>query len=251
MPEGAKHDSDICPFCVDKATEDESTASRIPPTGAAGGPDVSENHQSNTRTEGGTPHMSDTANNISQETHTALLKQAVSDATSVTEKALETVTAEKQGLVNEVAELKAELETAKADNARLNTELDTAQVSLKAATDEVASLKDDIAAKDEAARKADVASKRADQVRNLGLFDDTYVADKASSWADVADEDWAERITEWQKLKPAKADGDTTKTSDTASAMTGTSEGLTKEPVEEASASTTKPPARRAALGLS
>ena len=251
MPDGAKHDSDICPICVDKATELDSSTSRIPPA-VSGGPDVSDHQSHQTSTEGGTPNtMSENANNISQETHTALLQKAVSDATSVTEKALETAQEEAKGLASKVEKLEADNAGLKADNDRLNKELDTAQVSLKAATDEVASLKDDIAAKDEAAQKAEIASKRADQIRNLGLFDDTYVAEKASSWADVAEEDWAERVTEWQKLKPAKVKAEGEKTTETASAMSGTSEGLTKEPETDAASAQSKPVARRAALGLS
>jgi len=245
QPEGARHDSDICPFCVDKATESNSTTSRIPPAGDSG-PDVSD-HQSPTNTEGGTPNPMDT---ISKETHDALLKKAVDDAISATEAALATKTDEAKELADKVKQLETDAASLKADNDRLNQELDTAQVSLKSATDEVTTLKDDIAKKDEAAQKAEIASKRAEQVRNLGLFDETYVSEKAASWADVAEEDWAERVTEWQKLKPVKAaDGDT-KTTETASAITGTSEGLTKESVDAASAED-KPPARRAALGLS
>lgn len=243
-PEGASHNVDICPFCVESAQS--SSPSRIPPSSA--GRDVSETtSQSPTHTEGGTPEpMSDTANTISKETHDALLAKAVSDATSTTEAALATKTTELAAANTKVSELTTEVEQLKGDNARLNSELDTAQVSLKTATDEVASLKNDIAAKDAAAAKAEVASKRADQVKNLALFDDEYVAEKASIWADLADADWALRLEEWSKLKPAAAS--TEKTTDAASAMSGTSEALTKEPVDAASKSTT--PARRAALGL-
>lgn len=241
-PAGARHDADICPICVDKASQvEDPTASRIPP--AAGSPDVS-NDKSPTITEGGTTNpMSD----MSQETHEALLTKAVADATSVTETALQNKTNELAAANEKVTELETEVASLKADNDRLNRELDTAEVARKAAEDEVAALKSDIASKEEAAAKAELASKRAEEVKNLKLFGDEYVAEKASAWADLADEDWASRMEEWQKIaKPAAGEA----TTDSASALTGTSEDLTKGPQDTASESTNKIPARRAALGL-
>lgn len=245
-PDGARHDSDICPFCVnrtDSATQD-APPSRIPPT--TGGPDVSDTtRQSSTSTEGGTPEsMTDNANTMTKETHDALLAKAVSDATSTTEAALARSTQELADAKTKVEQLTTDNATLKGDNDRLNGELDSAQVSLKAATDEVASLKADIAAKDEAAVKAEIASKRADQVRNLALFDEKYVGEKATAWATLSDDDWAARIDEWAKLKPAKAEPN----SDAASAMSGTTDSLTKEPPSDSAQKTTSP--RRAALGL-
>lgn len=244
MPEGARHDSDICPFCVDKATQTATTTSRIPPA-SSGGPDVSETDQSQTNTEGGTPQPMDT---ISKETHDALLQKAVADATSVTEKALETANENNKELTAKLEKLESDNASLKADNDRINGELDKAQVSLKTAQDEVASLKQDIAAKEEQAAKAELASKRGEQVKNLGLFDEKVISERASAWADLAEDDWAARVEEWQHLKPASTTTTSTKT-DTASAMSGTSEELTKEPATE-TASESKPPARRAALGL-
>lgn len=246
-PEGASHNQDICPFCVDKATEDESTASRIPP--ASGGPDVSDNHQI-PNTEGGTTEpMSDSAT-ISQETHEALLAKAVADATVTTEKALESATNDKAELAARVEGLESDNATLKADNDRLNGELDAAQVALKAANDRVAELESDIKAKDEAAAKSELASKRADQVKNLKLYDDEYVAERASAWADLSDDAWAARLDEWAKIKPS-AGTPGTPAGDTASAMSGTSGSLTTEPSSTDTARETKSPARRAALGLS
>ena len=138
--------------------------------------------------------MSDTAT-ISQETHEALLAKAVADATTTTEQALERKTIEASELSIKHDELAAKV-TLTEDNARLNRELDEAQVKLRAATDENAALRNDIAAKDEAARLAEVASKRSEQVKNLQLFPEDYIGEKASAWARLSDDDWAERLDE-------------------------------------------------------
>lgn len=244
-PEGASHNADICQFCVDKATQDASTASRNPP--ADGGPDVSENQPAPNEHGGRDTHpMSET---ISKETHEALLAKAVADATSATEKALENKTQEAKELAAKVEKFEADNAGLKADNDRLNGELDTAQVSLKAADEKVTQLETDISAKDEAAQKAEIASKRSEQVKNLKLYDDEYVAERASAWAELTDEAWSQRLDEWSKLKPA-TDAPTT---DAASAMSGTSGDLTKEPVstDTAGAQSKKTSARRAVLGLS
>lgn len=244
-PEGASHNSDICPFCVDKATEDVPT---VPEPSRLGGPDVSETKDVPNEHGGrDTRTMSD--NMISKETHEALMAKGISDAISTTENALATKTAEVASLTAELETVKTDAAGLKADNDRLNGELDTAQVSLKAATDKVTALESDIAAQTAAAAKAEIASKRADQVKNLKLYDDEYVAERASNWADLSDDDWASRLEEWSKLKPPVTDPTST---DTASAMSGGGD-LSKEPSSTDTASTTptKPSARRAVLGLS
>lgn len=246
MPEGARHDSDICPVCVDKATRVEPTTSRNP-SRRKGGPDVSDSSQQSPDEHGGRDTKTMSENDmISKETHEALLEKALKDATSATEGALQRKTEEASQLKDENERLSTESTDLKAENERLNKELDDAQVSLKASKDEVARLEGEIeTAKAEAAR-AEIASKRVEQVKNLGLFEDDYVAEKARAWADMSDEAWAERLDEWAKLKPATS-GEPRKT-DSASAMSGTSEDLTKDHSDSASKKT---PARRAALGLS
>lgn len=241
QPEGARHDSDICPFCADKA---QSTASRIPPGSA--GPDVSDDQ--NPSTEGGT---SRTMSDISQEAHDALLKKAVEDAVKTTEAALATKTKEADDSAAKAKELETEVADLKSDNDRINKELDAAQVKLTSANDEVKSLKDDIAKKEKDAELAELASKRAEQVKNLKLFSDEYVQEKASKWATLTDDDFAEQLEEWKQLKPASTEG-TNKDdkSDAASAMTGSSENLTKEQQDAANGNNDKPKPRRAALGL-
>lgn len=247
QPEGAKHDRDICTVCVDRATQD-APPRPIPP--ADGGPDASDTnqHESQTNTEGGTPRMTD----ISQEAHEALVVKAVTDATAATDKALGEKAAEVTDLAAKVTSLEAEVSTLKEDNARLNSDLDKAQVDLKAATDKVAGLEKDAADKAEAAEKAERASKRLDQVKNLKVFPETFLStERAGHWATLSDEDWAARIEEWGQLKPADSktdDKSDDKKTETASAMTGTSGDLT----DEASKTQTTPtPARRAVLGLS
>jgi regulator of replication initiation timing len=244
IPDQARHDADTCPFCIGNAdsAQNTDTTSRIPP--ATGGPDVSD--QVTPNTEGGTPNNMPDIEQISKETHDALLSKAVSDAVATTEKALQTITAERDELKTSLETKTAEAASLTTDNERLNKELDTAQVGLKAVKDEVAELKSDIAKKDEDAAKAEIASKRSEQVKNLALFEESYVQEKASSWAALDDTAWTERLEEWRKLKPADSNGDGgKKTTDTASVMTGTTDTLTKTPPE-----TTKPAARRAALGL-
>lgn len=188
--------------------------------------------------EGGTKPEMDT---IAQETHEALLAKAVQDATAQATAELASLREQVETLTGERDELAAELSTVKEDSARLNTELDTAQVALKAKEDEVASLQADIAERDDQARKAEVASQRAAQVRNLGLFPEAYITERASRWADVAEEDWSERIEEWKTAKEttgttAEVSGGSTETS----AFSGTAEG-------EATKSKS---AKRAVLGL-
>ena len=243
QPDGARHDADTCPFCLEKAAQQGETPASGPsgslPSGAASDQPPHE--------EGGTTEVSD--NTITQETHQALLEKALKDATADLSSQLSAKTDEASALATDKAELETKVAELAEENTRLNSDLDKAQVELKAATDEVASLKSDIEAKDEAARKAEIASARASQVENLGLFSKDYIGDKASKWADLAEEDWAEKLEEWRSIKPATAEGDEASSeTDSASAMSGTSEELTTEPTDEASASDKS--ARRAALGL-
>lgn len=244
MAEGARHDPELCPFC-----SGSDAAAKTHASGPSGDEPSGADHTiTDPTTEGGTTRMTDTAT-ISTETHEALLAKAVADATDKTNQALERKTIEASELSLKKDELETEAAALKQDNDRLNKELDEAQVKLKSASDEIAQLKADIAAKDEAARVAEVASKRAEQVRNLSLFPEEYITEKASSsWAKLSDEDWAERLDEWQKARPADA-SDGTKKTETASAMTGSSGELTKD--DDKASEDDKPPARRAVLGLS
>lgn len=245
QPEGARHDSDICPFCVEKAQATTSDPSR------SGGPDVSKS--SNRNTEGGdNPTMSD----ISQAAHEALLKKAVEDAvaeaTKTTEKALETKSTAADTAEARVKELETELASVKSDNERLNKDLDAAQVKLTSATEEVATLKKEATEAAEAAQLAEVAAKRVDQVKNLKLFPEEYVTtERASKWAALSEDDFAAQVEEWKQLKPA-ASGSGEGGSDAASAMTGTSENLTKEQQDAAAAGGSDKPksSRRGVLGL-
>lgn len=235
QPEGAKHNADICPFCVAEAAK-STTTSRT-------SPDVSDQHQShNTEKEGGTS-MSD----ISQEAHEALLAKAVKEATAATEKALETKTSELETATKRVTELETEVTGLKTETSRLNGELDSAQVAKKAAEDKAAELEKANADQAKEAELKELASKRADQVKNLKLYDDKFVAERASHWATLTEDEWTTRLDEWALLKPADAASKTTESTDTA--MSGTSEDLTKEPEADLAKDTAKS-ARRAALGL-
>lgn len=191
--------------------------------------------------EGGTKkHMDEnTQETISKETHEALLDKAVRDATAALTTERESLRTQVETLTTEKASLAEDFKGVKAENERLNGDLDTAQVSLKAASDEAAALKADIAAKDAEAEKALIASDRAAQVRNLGLFTEEYIADKANKWAESDEAAWTDRLDEWKALKGTTTTTSTT-TTDTASAVTGTREVGTGH----------EPSARRAVLGL-
>lgn len=158
-----------------------------------------------------------------QETHEALLSKAVSDATdklsgevASLQETVASLTEERDRLADENADLK---ET----NGKLNGDLDASQVELKATKDRVVELEGEIAKRDEEAAKAEVARKRAEEVRALGLFTDEYITEKAARWADVSDEEWADRVDEWKTAKAQSSNTDGGVPTD--SAMKGSSEG--------------------------
>lgn len=193
---------------------------------------------------GGTKQMeTDTLETISKETHEALLAKHVADAVAA-------LTAERDDLAKQVTTLTASLteksealEKANSENERVNGELDTAQVALKAAQDEAETLKTEAADKAAEAAKAEIASARATQVRNLGLFTEEFITERSSKWAEVDEAAWTERLDEWKVAKgtsAASGSGSTTSTTETASAITGT----------RGTESGQQPSARRQALGL-
>lgn len=246
MPDGARHDASLCPFCreADSAKQQDQSRASVPsgdqPSGAS--PITTD-----PTTEGGTQHMTATeAPAISQETHEALLAKAISDATATTESALERKTNELAELTTKHTALETETASLREEVTRLNKDLDTAQVDLKAARDENASLKADNDAKDEAARLKDIQDKRTDQVKNLKVFPDEYVQEKAEAWAKLPEDEWAGRVDEWTKARPATS-GSEGHSQEQASAMSGTSGDLTRDPAGD----NDKQPARRAVLGLS
>jgi hypothetical protein len=242
MPDGAKHDPAICPFCVEKAKD--STTSAIPPGSA--GPGVTDS--SDPQEHGGrtTPAMSDTTSaNLTQEAHEALVQKAVREATEATDAVLKTKIDEIAELTKSVTTLTQERDDAKSDLTRVNGELDKAQVDLKAAQDEVASLKAEVAKRDEDAAHAETASKRAEQVKNLKLFNDDFVSERAGGWSLLTEDDWAARLEEWKAMKPTTPEGDPPK-DDTA--MSGSNGNLTKDPDKADDKKPVRP--ARAVLGL-
>lgn len=233
QPEGARHDADICSFCIEDTSSVQ--AAPVPP-----GPESARTEPEST--EGGTTKaMSDNdTKTIAYDTHEALLEKALRENSSASEAELAQRATEIETLKNEVASLteeKAELET---DNARINASLDKAQLELKAATDEVAALKQEKADAEEAARKADIASARAEQIRNLGLFEETFIEERASRWAELDQAAWDERVEEWGNARKGEA------SADTASAMSGGNGDLAQEVAPD----NTQESARRAALAI-
>lgn len=184
---------------------------------------------------------------LSKETHDALLRTAVEDATAALRQDNEALTAQVESLTSERDEASAKVTTLEGEVARLNDELDTAQVEVQTAKDQVAELETEIASRDEREQIREVAAERAKQVKNLGLFSEDAIDEKAERWAALSDEDWAERLEEWKAIKPTAEsanEGEGKKpASETASAMSGTSEG-------QEEAAETKTSARRAVLGL-
>jgi chromosome segregation ATPase len=191
--------------------------------------------------------MSETTSaNLTQEAHEALVQKAVKEATEQTDAVLKTKIDEIATLTESIKTLTEEKDDATSDLTRVNGELDKAQVDLKTAQDEVASLKAEVAKRDEDAALAETASKRAEQVKNLKLFTDDFVTERASTWASLSEDDWAARMEEWKAMKPAETpSGDTTK-ADTA--MSGSNGNLTKDPPTDEAADKKRP--GRAVLGL-
>lgn len=246
-PQDARHDTALCPFCIDNATTSTTRDNQPTPTVPGIPPASSRSGASTTNrpeiTEGGTPNpmtTTEAAHTMSRETHDALLAKAITDATAATDKALAAKTEELNQAAATRDDLAQQVETLKTDNARLNGELDSAQVARKAAEDKAHDLTQDITQRDEAAQRTRLSVERAGQARNLNVWTEDQITEKASRWAELPDTDWAERLEEWRHLgKP------TTTTADTASAMTGTTGTLTKDPD-----TTTPTSTRRAVLGL-
>lgn len=236
-PGEAKHDSDICAFCVDEKAS-ASTAS------APSGPDVSDDKH----TEGG---ASPTMTEISMETHEALVQQKVTQAVQAADAALATKTEEAQVATAKVAELETELASVKEELAKASTSLDEAQAKVNTLTEDNTKLKD-AAEKAEADKElAEKASKRGEQVTNLKLFPAEYVTERASKWAELSDEAWETQLEDYKKLKPADAgEGGDSSSTDAASAMTGTDGDITATQDTAGSGGDNKVSARRAVLGL-
>lgn len=179
---------------------------------------------------------------ITKETHEALLQKAVDDATAQLreEKAsieaqLATTTTERDQAVKHADEVETEV-------SRLEGELDTAQVKLKSAEDENASLKGDLSARDEALALKEKAGERAEEVRALGLFPEEHIVEKAERWAGYSDDEFAEVVADWKAARStSKEEGSV----ETASRMSGSSEGA-----GSTSTKTTETSARRRVLGI-
>lgn len=230
MPEGAEHDESDCPICASEtAGEDHDTAQA----------DHQEGKMSGTTTDA-----------LSKETHDALLRQAVEDATAALSRENESLTEQVEALTEERDEAQSQVTELKGETERLNGELDSAQVALTTAEERASELEAEITKRDEQARLREIADERAKQVRNLGLFAEDDIDEKAQRWASLDDEAWSERVEEWRAIKGASGDEQaqttTTTSTETASAITGTSEG--EEEQEEAAEEKTS--ARRQVLGL-
>lgn len=234
MPEGASHDASDCPICVDKAARESGN----------------DNDSSSSDDEAGTQEgtmSGNTTDTLSKETHDALLRAAVEDATAALTRDNEALTEQVEGLTSERDEAKEKVSTLEGEVARLNDELDTAQVELAAANEKVTELEADIAKRDEDAKLRDVAAERAKQVRNLKLFPEDQIDEKAERWARIPDDEWAERLEEWQGIQTTNSGGEggPAKTGqESASAITGSGEG--QEEAENKSAASP----RRRILGL-
>lgn len=154
---------------------------------------------------------------ISKETHEALLAQAVQKAVEEQAGELQTLRSQLETVTAERDDLSSQLETVKGDTERLTGELDAANVELRTANDKVTELTSSIEKRDEEARLAEVASARAEEVRGLELFEEDYVSEKASAWAELSDDAWSERVADWKAMR--RPEGDIA--DDTASAMSG------------------------------
>jgi hypothetical protein len=162
---------------------------------------------------------------ITQETHEALLQKAVDDATKDDRARIAELEEQVSELTNMAETAQARVTELEQANEQVSAELDEAQVKLNAATDENAQLKQDIADRETEAEISERAEERAEQVRNLGLFQEEYVKEKARDWAEISEDDWSARVEEWQKAKGTTTGTPTTPSEtppqDTSSAMEG------------------------------
>lgn len=229
MPEGASHDESDCPICADKAALES----------ASGANDSSSTEEG---TQEGTMSGTNT-DTLSKETHDALLRAAVEDATAALTRDNEALTEQVEALTSERDEAASKVSTLEGEVTRLNDELDTAQVELASANEKAEQLEADIAERDEQAQLRDVAEERAKQVRNLKLFPEDAIDEKAERWARLSDEEWAERLEEWKGIQTTPEGETPPAGQEAASAITGTGEGQ-----EEAGKKTAS--ARRTLLGL-
>jgi chromosome segregation ATPase len=230
MPDGASHEESECTICVEKAAL------------AEGG---NNDEQSSSTEEAEEGIMSGTnTDTLSQETHDALLRTRVADATAALTADNEALTEQVGSLISERDEAAGKVSALEGEVARLNNELDTAQVELASASEKVTELESDIARRDEEAQLREVAQERAKQVRNLKLFADEAIDEKAERWAALSEEDWADRLEEWKGIQATNSGDQAGRVpaQETASTLTGTSEGQ-----EEAAE---KQSARRRVLGL-
>jgi chromosome segregation ATPase len=187
---------------------------------------------------------------MSKETHEALVAAAVKQAVEVTEKALETSQARVQELEAKVTSLESDNAGLKADNERINGELDAAQVNLRTSTEKVTELEGKVEKAEQDARREKLATERAEQVKNLGLYDETYVTEQAQRWADLTDEAWSARLDEWKALKAPGTETQETAAATRKTAMSGTTEEITKESGQDSAGASTTPSPRRQVLGL-
>lgn len=187
--------------------------------------------------EGGNTSM----DTYTQDVHEALLAKAVEEAKAAWATEQAELTAQVETLTQSATTKDAEIASLKEANTEVNGKLDTAEVALTAATEKAAALEADVAAKDEEARLIALSTERAAQVRNLKLFPDEVIDEKAARWAELDEPAWTERVEDWKAVSAA-AGATTTTTTETASAITGTTDAPT---------GTAKPgTARRAVLGL-
>jgi len=221
QPDDARHDADLCPICAA-----ESASARPDPE---------------PRQEGG-KHTLD-AEKLTQETHQALVRAAVEQATAESTRKVNDLTAQVAALTTERDTAASQAVTLTAENDRLNGELDAAQIQLRTVSDEKSALEADLAARVKDAQLAEVAAARATQVRNLQLFPEDHIAEKARKWAEVDETDWADRLEEWKTIRGTEGASappvSTTPAPEQASALTGSTE-----------AALTTPSLRRTVLGL-
>jgi hypothetical protein len=220
MPEGASHDRSSCPFCAETARLSED-----PPAGDAGRSDIPDDTD---RTEGGSTPAVD-VERITQETHEALVRAAVEKATSDIAQERDRLRAQLDTLTTEYDAVKAEAAGLTEEAERLTKELDDATVQLQVTNEAKAGLETQLAEREQAAKLAEQATARASQVRNLGLFTEEQIVERAGRWAAVEDQEWAERIEEWKTVRSlggGREPSNGAATQEVASAFNGSNENV-------------------------
>lgn len=178
-PEGAEHDSTGCALCAMDAADEPTTTER-----------------------GGSPMADFTQEQVDSMIAVAVSK-AIEDATGPLQSRIVELEASKQTdeIEAAVADATATLST---EAARLQSELDAANVAKTAAETALADLEaarvQAEADREEAERVSQLKDKRIEEATAAAVLDEDYIKEHADRFAAMSDEDWAFNLDEWKLI---------------------------------------------------